>query len=106
MKNFVQRGDTLDLTAPEGGLASGQGCLFGSLFGVAATDIAAGEKGAIVLTGVFTLPKTAGEAFTEGAAAYWDGSEVTGTATDNTLIGHVVEAAASAAVTAVVRISN
>lgn len=104
MKNFVQRGDSLDLTAPAGGLASGQGHLFGDLFAVAFTDIAAGEKGSCAVTGVFDLPKATGEALAEGTAAYWDGTAVTGTAAGNTLIGHVTEAAASATTVARVRI--
>ena len=57
MKNFIQQGNTLDLTAPAGGLVSGQGHVFGALFGVAATDIAAGTKGAVALTGVYDLPQ-------------------------------------------------
>lgn len=104
MKNFVQRGDSLDLTAPAGGLVSGQGHVFGALFAVAFTDIAAGEKGACAVTGVFDLPKATGEALTEGASAYWDGTKITGTAADNTFIGHITEAVASAAVVARVRI--
>lgn len=98
--NYVQRGDSLDLTAPAGGLTSGQGHVFGSLFAIALTDIAAGEKGTCATTGVFSLPKASGEAFTEGAPAYWDGSKITATATGNTLIGHVVEAAATSATSA------
>lgn len=98
--NYIQRGDSLDLTAPAGGLVSGQGHLFGTLFAVAFADIAAGEKGACATVGVFDLPKTTGEALTEGAPAYWDGSKVTATATGHTLIGHIVEAAASAATVA------
>lgn len=106
VKNFVQQGNTLDLTAPAGGLVSGQGHLFGDLFGVAATDIAAGTKGAVALTGVYHLPKAAGEALTEGAAAYWDGGKVTTTAAGNSKIGNATEATAAAAATVAVRLSN
>lgn len=106
MKNFVQRGESLDLTAPAGGLVAGQAHLFGALFGVAFTNIPAGEKGAVATVGVFTLPKATDEALTEGAAAYWNGTAVTGDPSGNTPIGHVVETAATADTTAVVRISN
>jgi len=106
VKNFVQQGNTLDLTAPAGGLASGQGHLFGDLFGVAATDIAEGTKGAVALTGVYQLPKAAGEALTEGADAYWDGAKVTTTAAENAKIGNAAEATSAAAATVAVRLSN
>lgn len=40
MKNFIQRGDMITVTAPTGGVTSGQGVLVGNLFGVAATTVA------------------------------------------------------------------
>lgn len=106
MKNFIQQGNTIDLTAPAGGLVSGQGHLFGALFGVAATDIPAGTKGAVSVVGVYSLPKVAGVALTEGEAVYWDGDKITATAADNAPIGHVVDAAASAATSASVRLAH
>lgn len=33
MKNFIQRGDVITVTAPTGGVSSGQGVLVGNLFG-------------------------------------------------------------------------
>lgn len=108
MRNYVQPGDTLDLTAPTGGLASGQAHLFGGIFGVAAKSAAQGEKVAVKVEGVFTLPKATGGGLTEGQKAYWDATakKITATATDNTLIGHAVEPAATGATTATVRIAN
>ena len=35
MKNFIQRGDVITVTAPTGGVTSGQGVLVGNLFGIA-----------------------------------------------------------------------
>ena len=95
MKNFVQPGNTLDLTAPSGGVDAGNGYLIGALFGVAAVTAAEGESFAFDVVGVFTLPKASGAALAEGAKAYWDSTakNVTGTASGNTLIGHVTAAA-------------
>lgn len=107
MRNYVQPGDTLDFTAPTGGLTSGQGHLFGAIFGVASIDAAEGAKLAVSVEGVFDLPKATG-ALAEGQAAYWDAAakKVTATATGNTLIGAAAEAAASDATMARVRLSN
>ncbi|HOV04070.1 MAG TPA: DUF2190 family protein [Kaistiaceae bacterium] len=108
MRNYIQPGDTLDLTAPAGGLVSGQAHLFGDLFGIAATDAAEGKKVAVKVDGVFFLPKATDESLVEGQKVYWSeaNANVTATATDNTLIGHAVEAAAVAAVTVAVRVAN
>jgi predicted RecA/RadA family phage recombinase len=106
VKNFIQQGNTLDLTAPAGGLVSGQGHLFGDLFGVAATNIQEGTKGAVALTGVYSLPKAAGEAMAEGAVAYWDGAKITATAAGNAKAGNVAEATAAAAASVAVRLAN
>ena len=38
--NFIDRGDVLTLTAPTGGISSGDGAMFGALFGVAMSDAA------------------------------------------------------------------
>lgn len=108
MLNYVQPGETLDLTAPTGGVISGQAALFGALFGVASTTAAEGQKLAVKVEGVFALPKATGAGLTEGQKVYWDDTakNITGTASGNTLIGHAVEAAASGATEAVVRLSQ
>jgi len=108
MRNYVQPGDTLDLTAPSGGLASGQPHLFGGIFGIAATDAAQGKKVAVKVEGVFNLPKAAGAGIDEGAKVYWITADkkVTATAGSNTFIGHAVESADAGATTATVRLAN
>lgn len=94
MKNYVQPGDNITSTAPAD-IASGDGVLIGSLFGVANGAAATGEPVVIVTKGVFTLPKNTTTAITEGALIYWDDTNerVTTTASGNTLIGHAVSAA-------------
>lgn len=93
MKNFVAVGNILTLPAPAA-LASGQGALIGSIFGVAQNAAASGEDVAILVTGVFELPKAASQAWTVGAKVYWDNAakNTTTTVAGNTLIGVAVKA--------------
>lgn len=75
MKNFVQSGHTIDITAPAGGVASGAGIIICNLFGVASSTAAAGETVALATTGVFDLPKASATAFAVGGAVAWDAVE-------------------------------
>lgn len=106
MKNFIQLGNVVDLTAPAGGLASGQAHLFGALFGVSTKSANEGEKVAVSLEGGFALPKATALSMNEGDPAYWNETEITADSENDTLVGHVVEDAASAAATIFVRIKN
>lgn len=73
MKNFVQKGEVLDMTAPAGGVTVGQPLAIGSLFGIANDNIAAGSPFPYVIEGVVSnLPKKPAEAWAEGQALYWD----------------------------------
>jgi predicted RecA/RadA family phage recombinase len=98
MKNYVQPGTTLTLTAPYA-VTSGDGLLVGSIFGVAAGDATSGAPVEAALTGVFDLTKIGSQAWTVGAKVYWDDTNkrCTTVATDNTLIGVAVEAVAGGA---------
>lgn len=98
MKNYVQPGTTLTLTAPYA-VTSGDGLLVGSIFGVAAGDAASGATVEATLTGIFDLTKIGSQAWTVGAKVYWDDTNkrCTTVATDNTLIGVAVEAVAGGA---------
>ena len=93
MKNFVQPGNTITLTAPYA-VASGDGLLVGSIFGIAAGDAALAEPVETALVGVFDITKVGSQAWTVGAKVYWDDTNkrCTTVATDNTLIGAAVEA--------------
>lgn len=90
MKNFIARGDVLTVTNTTGAdISSGDGVLLGVMFGVAANNIPQNEDGPINLTGVFELPKAASQAWTVGAAVYWNGTDkfATTAASGNTKIG-------------------
>lgn len=98
MKNFIQPGDTIDVTAPYD-VASGAGALVGSLFGVAAKAALSGASVPLAVTGVFDLVKTGSQAWTVGARIYWDDTAkaCTTTASTNKLIGVAVAAVGSGA---------
>lgn len=98
MKNFVQPGNTITLTAPYAA-ASGDGLLVGSIFGIAAGAAALGESVETALVGVFDLTKIGSQAWAAGAKVYWDNTNkrCTTVATDNTLIGVATEAVAGGA---------
>lgn len=91
MKNFVQEGNVLTLTAPAGGVESGKPVTVGSVVLVPVSDAAAGDSFIGHRCGVFSID-TAGTP-TEGAKAYVTGAgQATGTASGNTLVGVFVSA--------------
>ena len=98
MKNYVQPGNTITLTAPYE-VASGDGLLVGAIFGVAAGDAANGATLEAALVGVFNLKKTASQPWSAGAKIYWDDSarECTTVEASNTAIGVATEAVAGGA---------
>ena len=89
-------------------MASGQGILVGSLFGVCTTSGEIGDSVELSLEGVFTLPKASADTPTKFAPAYWDAaeSEVTTVSTDNTLIGVFVDPLAGGTTEADVRLNG
>lgn len=107
MNNYIQPGDVVDLTAPYD-RSSGEGALVGSLFGVAAADVASGATGAFKTMGVFDLAKNSAEAWTVGEKIYWDDTNkvCTTTATSNTLIGVALAAAANPSSTGRVKLNE
>jgi len=74
MTNKVRSGNVVPVTAPYA-LSSGDGCLVGSLFGVAIADYAISTAAEIDTVGEFTLPKTSALAISAGDVLYWDDTE-------------------------------
>jgi len=109
MKNYVQKGETLTLTAPYA-VSSGGGALVGSVFGVASNDYGNSDEGEFQVAGVFDLTRETGAStgFTQGALVYWDNTNkrVTKTATSNKLIGVAARAAADGDATGRVRLNG
>lgn len=97
MRNYIQMGDLILVTAPRA-LTSGAGCLVGTLFGVATKAVDSGAQVTIQCYGVVDLPKAATITPAEGTALYWDNTNfvVTATASGNTLIGKAVLPVAAA----------
>lgn len=73
-------GGVIDYT-PVADVTAGDVVLIGTIPMIAEADIAAGEQGSLVNSGIFKVPKTS-DTFTAGDAVYWDvdGTPVTGTA--------------------------
>lgn len=88
MQNFVQSGDVISVSAPYQ-VASGQCAKVGTLFGIAATDAAAGAPVELVRKGVYDISAVSNEASNQGAKMYWDAiaRKVTTVAPDNALVG-------------------
>jgi predicted RecA/RadA family phage recombinase len=108
MKNFIQPGKVITVTAPSGGVSSGDGIVVGALFGIVTTDAAEAAMVEIALTGVFELPKASGQS-NEGAAVWWDtspGEVVNATAAGAFPIGVAVAAAGSSDTTVRVRLNG
>lgn len=93
MKNYVQPGNTITVTAPAQ-VGSGDGVLIGAIFGVAAGAAANGAPLELTLVGVFDLPKEGAQAWTPGDRVYWDdpNKRTTKTVAGHTLIGVAVDA--------------
>lgn len=107
MKNYIQPGDVVAVPAPAN-VASGDGVLVGALFGVATFSALSGAEVEVKTRGVYELPKTAAQAWTVGAAVYWDNTakECTTTASGNTLIGKALAVAANPSSSGVVRLNG
>lgn len=100
MKNYLQAGDSLTVTAPYA-VTSGQGVLVGGIFGIAAHDAAISTPVTIKRTGVFenmvkeTHATT--QAWTDGMRLFWDNTarRFTITATSNLPVAFAKGAVAS-----------
>jgi len=107
MKNFVQPGDTLTLTAPYD-VASGAGMLVGLIFAVAAFTALSGAQVEGVTKGVFDLTALSTDTATVGAAIYWDNTNkrCTTSSSGNTKIGVATAVKANGAATVRVRLNG
>lgn len=106
MKNYLQKGDTLTVPAPAT-VASGDGVLINSLFGVAAGDAASGADLDLVTRGVFALPKVSADVLSVGTPVFFDAGAGDVGLEDSahaTRVGLCVEAAGNGATTCKVRL--
>lgn len=108
MKNFVQAGVILSLSAPYA-VASGDGLLVGSIFGVATNAAANGAPvEAYVGPSVMALSCLSTDTGTVGAKMYWDNTNkrLTTTVGANSLVGVLVVAKLAAETTATIRLNG
>lgn len=112
MKNYIQAGDQITTTAPNGtsdvDVSAGDGVLVGSLFGVAVNDALKGAEVVLSTRGVFDLAKVSAQAWAVGDKIYWDASagNATTTASGNSKIGVATAAAANPSATGNVRLDG
>lgn len=111
MKNYIQLGNNLDVTATED-LSDGDLITVKQIAGVVVADTAVGELGAISTEGVFALAK-GNEPFTMGdpvmvasTADYTRNLPVTADDGSGTSIGVVTQAAAAGAATVRVKLKQ
>lgn len=108
MRNFIQNGEVLTVTAPRT-LLGGQGALVGSMFGVATSDAANGAPVELFVGyGVVSLTALNTDTGTVGTKVYWDNTafRVTTTVGTNTYIGVLAAAKANGDTTATVRLNG
>lgn len=107
MKNYIQPGNTLTLTAPAV-IVSGDVVAVGSIIGVANGDAANGAPVDVDTVGVFRLPKVAALAISAGDVVYWDSAAklVNKTSSGNTKLGVATEAAANPSPNVAVRLNG
>lgn len=98
MKNFVQNGDIITVTAPAT-VTSGRGVLIGSLFGIALGDATSGNPVTIYIEGVVDMLKVDSQAWAVGDPIFWDAGAgaATNVASTNKRIGVALLAVGSGA---------
>lgn len=98
MKTYVQAGERITLSAPYD-VASGAGLLVGTIFGVAVHAALSGADVETQTVGVIDILKVGSQAWTQGAAIYWDNTNkyCTTTSSGNTLVGRCIKAVGSGA---------
>lgn len=108
MNNFIANGNSLQLTAPEGGVVGGQLYKQGKLVGVVVADAAEGDQFTLKLTGVYSdVKKKAGEAWAIGDKLYYNATdELELTAANGDFAGYAYAAALAAAVDGTVLLAN
>lgn len=108
MKTFIQPGDVVTVAAPANVL-SGAMVRIASLVGVATHGALSGQPVEIAISGMFTLPKVAAQAWTVGIPVFLvpgSGLVTSVAGTGNLFIGVAMAAAADPTPTGVVRLNG
>ncbi len=109
MKNAHQDGRVLDVVLDKA-VKSGGVVAKGKLFGIAVTDGEIGDRIAVLVEGVFSLPKLATAVIATGAAVNWSSADeqviaAAGGATDFNGVGYAVEPAPNGDADVLVRLT-
>ena len=110
MKNYVQAGNILTLTAPAGGVTAGVGYVIGAnTFAVALQSAAATLPFDGATEGVFTLPKINTATAAQGARVWWNDSTKTVAFSSSAglfMIGSLTAAAVNGVTTCTVKLDG
>lgn len=107
MRNFIQPGKVLTMTAPSGGVVSGGFVKIGAIFGVAAVTAAVGQSFELSTGEVYELPKTSAEAWAIGDVIYATSAGImTTVSSGNTKVGVAVAVAANPSGSGLVRLND
>ena len=90
---YWQRGESIDYkNDTETMIEANEIITFGKRIGVAGTNIEPAAIGALMMTGVYKLPKKLEDTFALGDVVYWDDTEkeATSTATGGIIAGYAV----------------
>jgi len=106
MKNYVQDGDVVTVTAPRA-VASGEGMLVNALFCIATQAAANGATVEAVTDGVVELTALSTDTAAVGIKAYWDNTNfrLTTTVGSNSLVGVFVVAKTNGQTIATIRLN-
>ena len=105
--NYKQPGKVITFTAPYQRNA-GEAAMLGSLLGIAQATVANAVAGEFATTGVWTIAKTAAQAWTAGDKIYWNAGTklVSNVSTDGPLVGIATADAANPSNTGDVRLNG
>ncbi|MFN4354377.1 DUF2190 family protein [Parvibaculum sp.] len=108
MKTYIQNGHVITVPTPTGGIASGDGLIVGSIFGITAYSSAEGAPVELSTTGVFQLPKASAAVLAIGTRVAWDNTakQVNTPAAGRFPIGVAVEAAGNGVASVAVRLDG
>lgn len=108
MKTYIQNGHMVCVTAPVGGIISGDCIIVGSIFGVAAISSVENDPVEIAVTGVYLLPKASTAVLAIGSRVAWDNTakNINVPATGRFNVGVATEAAGNGVTTVVVRLDG
>lgn len=108
MKTYIQNGHVITVTTPAGGVASGEGLIVGSIFGIAVYSAIEGDPLELATTGVYTLPKASAAVLTFGARVAWDNAAkvVNTPGAGRFPVGVAVEAAGNGVTSVAVRLDG